>query len=145
MIRPSVAAIARVDILTADLPFRLSFGHALAERRSSTNVYVRVTLDDGEIGYGEGVPREYVTGETVEGAVAALGDRFAPPAVGRQVGLDELERPAERGGDAPEVLGLRWIGEATHRAAHAIAVLEQLADAVPRDVAGGAGDQYQRA
>jgi muconate cycloisomerase len=78
-----VAVIARVEVLTAVLPFRLSFGHALAERRSSTNIYVRVTLDDGSVGFGESVPREYVTGETVEGAVAALGDRFGPGLVGR--------------------------------------------------------------
>ena len=49
-----MARIARVDILTALLPFRLSFGHALAERRSSTNVYVKVTLDDGSIGFTQG-------------------------------------------------------------------------------------------
>ena len=55
-----------MDVLTAELPFRFSFGHALAARRSSTNVVVRVRLDDGTVGYGEGVPREYVTGETVE-------------------------------------------------------------------------------
>jgi muconate cycloisomerase len=81
----SVAGITRVDVLTAVLPFRLSFGHALAERRSSTNVYVKVTLDDGSVGFGEGVPREYVTGETVEGAVTALSERFAPALVGRTV------------------------------------------------------------
>jgi L-Ala-D/L-Glu epimerase len=73
----SVAQIARIEVLTAQLPFRFSFGHALATRRDSTNVYVRLTLDDGTVGYGEGVPREYVTGETVEGAVAALCNRFA--------------------------------------------------------------------
>jgi len=78
-----LAVISRVDIVTALLPFRLSFGHALAERRSSTNVYVKVTLDDGNVGFGEGVPREYVTGETVEGAVSALAERFGPALVGR--------------------------------------------------------------
>jgi len=80
-----LAVISRVDVLTALLPFRLSFGHALAERRSSTNVYVKVTVDDGHIGFGEGVPREYVTGETVEGAVMALAERFGPALVGRAV------------------------------------------------------------
>ena len=64
-------SVERVEVLTAELPFRFSFGHALAARRSSTNVYVRLTLDDGTVGYGEGVPREYVTGETVDGAVDA--------------------------------------------------------------------------
>jgi len=80
-----VTSISRIDIFTATLPFRLSFGHALAERRSSTNVYVRVTLDDGSVGFGEGVPREYVTGETVEGAVTAIAERYAPLVLGQAV------------------------------------------------------------
>ena len=77
--------ISRIDVLTAMLPFRLSFGHALAARRSTDNVYVRVTLDDGSVGFGEGVPRDYVTGETVEGAVTAIAERYAPCVLGRDV------------------------------------------------------------
>jgi L-alanine-DL-glutamate epimerase-like enolase superfamily enzyme len=100
-----LAAIARVDVLTAVLPFRVSFGHALAERRSSTNVYVKVTLDDGSVGYGEGVPREYVTGETIDGAVRALADRFAPALLGRAVGdadiVPTVLGEARRGAAAP--------------------------------------------
>ena len=38
----------------------------------SENLVVRVTLADGIVGYGEGVPRPYVTGETLESAFAAL-------------------------------------------------------------------------
>jgi muconate cycloisomerase len=101
----AVAVLSRVDVFTALLPFRLSFGHALAERRSSTNVYVKVTVDDGNVGYGEGVPREYVTGETVEGAVTAIVDRFAPALVGRTVSdadavpemLEDVRRSASPG------------------------------------------------
>jgi L-Ala-D/L-Glu epimerase / N-acetyl-D-glutamate racemase len=77
--------IAAVDVLTAELPFRFSFGHALAERTSSTNVYTCVRLDDGTVGYGEGVPREYVTGETVESALTALCDRLVPEVLGASV------------------------------------------------------------
>ena len=33
-----MSAIAVVDVLTAELPFRFSFGHALAERHSSTKI-----------------------------------------------------------------------------------------------------------
>jgi L-alanine-DL-glutamate epimerase-like enolase superfamily enzyme len=79
------AYIATIDIFTANLPFRFAFGHSLATRRSSENVYVRVTLDDGSVGYGEGVPRDYVTGETGETALAALTEIFAPSVIGRDV------------------------------------------------------------
>ena len=77
--------VSRIEVLTADLPFRFSFGHALAARRSSTNVYVRLSLSDGSVGWGEGVPREYVTGETVDDTVGALRDHLAPALLGRAV------------------------------------------------------------
>jgi muconate cycloisomerase len=80
-----MTAISGIDVLTVELPFRFSFGHALAERRSSTNVFVRLRLESGIVGYGEGVPREYVTGESVESALAALVQRQAPPLVGRKL------------------------------------------------------------
>lgn len=79
------ASVSEVEVMSAELPFRFAFGHALAKRRSSTNVYVKVTLSDGSIGFGEGVPREYVTGETVEDALAALCDRLGPPLLGREI------------------------------------------------------------
>lgn len=80
-----MTVITRIEVLTAQLPFRFAFGHALAERRETTNVYIKLTLDDGTTGFGEGVPREYVTGETVESAVAALCDRHAPALIGRMI------------------------------------------------------------
>lgn len=80
-----MSGVAAVDVLTVELPFRFSFGHALAERSSSTNVVVRVRLADGSVGYGEGVPREYVTGETVDGAVTALCERLVPRVMGAQL------------------------------------------------------------
>src|ERR671911_667773 len=77
--------VSHIDVLTVELPFRFSFGHALAERSSSTNVLVRLALADGSVGWGEGVPREYVTGETVDGATAALGERLGPALLGATV------------------------------------------------------------
>jgi muconate cycloisomerase len=79
------ATVDTVEVLSAQLPFRFSFGHALAARRSSTNVYVKVTLSDGSTGFGEGVPREYVTGESTDTALAVLCDGYAPALLGRAV------------------------------------------------------------
>jgi muconate cycloisomerase len=108
-----MAFVSRIEVLTARLPFRLSFGHALAARRSSTNVYVKVTLDTGDEGFGEGVPREYVTGETEESAVAGLCDRLAPALLGREVRDPEdvpcLLTDAAREGALPEKApGAAW-------------------------------------
>jgi L-alanine-DL-glutamate epimerase-like enolase superfamily enzyme len=48
------------------LPFRFSFTHAHIKRKSSQNIIVETVLDSGTKGYGESLPRDYVTGETAE-------------------------------------------------------------------------------
>lgn len=47
------------------LPFRTSFRHASANRILGQSVWVCATLD-GHSGFGEGCPRDYVTGEDLE-------------------------------------------------------------------------------
>jgi L-alanine-DL-glutamate epimerase-like enolase superfamily enzyme len=46
--------------------------HASHARTDTDNLVVRVQLSDGKVGYGEGVPREYVTGETIDTAIDLL-------------------------------------------------------------------------
>lgn len=68
------------------LPFRFSFGHSLASRSFSDNVVVQVRLTTGDgtvLGLGESVPRDYVTGETAEGAREAIEKKYAPLLLGR--------------------------------------------------------------
>jgi L-Ala-D/L-Glu epimerase / N-acetyl-D-glutamate racemase len=55
------------------LPLKRPFTHASATRRESDNVLVCCELADGTQGWGEGVPRQYVTGETPEGCLGQLG------------------------------------------------------------------------
>lgn len=65
----------RVVALTAyivQLPLRREIKHASATRRESANLLIRCRLSDGTEGWGEGVPRSYVTGETPEGALQQL-------------------------------------------------------------------------
>jgi muconate cycloisomerase len=54
------------------IPLRKPIRHASHTRTSTDNVLVRCVLPDGTEGYGEGVPREYVTGETIDTAMALL-------------------------------------------------------------------------
>jgi muconate cycloisomerase len=54
------------------LPFKRRFSHAATTRQESENVLVRCQLADGTVGWGEGVPRSYVTGETPTGCLAQL-------------------------------------------------------------------------
>lgn len=65
----------RVKAITAwqvRIPLCKPIQHASHTRTETDNVVVRVILDDGSEGFGEGVPREYVTGETIESALALL-------------------------------------------------------------------------
>jgi L-Ala-D/L-Glu epimerase len=65
----------RIRNLTAHivrLPLKRPFTHASATRDETENVLVRCELADGTVGWGEGVPRSYVTGETPEGCLAQL-------------------------------------------------------------------------
>jgi L-Ala-D/L-Glu epimerase len=65
----------RIRQLTAHvvrLPLKRRFAHASATRIESENVLVRCDLADGTTGWGEGVPRSYVTGETPEGCLSQL-------------------------------------------------------------------------
>lgn len=74
--------IKAIDTFLVTLPFRFAFGHSLATRTDSTNVIVRVTLEDGTEGFGEGVPRDYVTGENATVAQQNIKQIFSPQFVG---------------------------------------------------------------
>lgn len=71
---------------SAPIPFRMSFGHAAAERSRAENVIVVVEDGGGFIGLGEGCPRSYVTGEDVSSALAFLDARRAELS-----GIDSME------------------------------------------------------
>ena len=62
--------VERLSIQSLEIPFRISFSHASAERSCTQSVLVTATSDDGLVGHGEGCPREYVTGESIESAMA---------------------------------------------------------------------------
>ncbi|MCP9447191.1 MAG: hypothetical protein NNA22_06420 [Nitrospira sp.] len=58
--------IKNVHVQLLDIPFKQAFVHAAAVRAHTESVLVTVTNDDGVKGIGEGCPRRYVTGETVD-------------------------------------------------------------------------------
>ncbi len=76
----------RIVSLTAfeiQIPFRLTFRHALAARSGGHGILVRAEDDAGNIGFGECVPRSYVTGETPASVLAALQGHLAAGYLGR--------------------------------------------------------------
>jgi muconate cycloisomerase len=65
----------RVVELTAfqvRIPLRKPIRHASHTRTQTDNLVVKCVLEDGTTGFGEGVPRDYVTGETIDSALALL-------------------------------------------------------------------------
>lgn len=62
----------RFEIIEIKIPFRFTFRHALASRNEGHGVVVRVSTSEGIVGCGECVPRDYVTGETIESVLITL-------------------------------------------------------------------------
>ncbi|MCB9716247.1 MAG: hypothetical protein H6712_20440 [Myxococcales bacterium] len=75
------------------IPFRGSFGHALSSRSHSDAVLVELRDDQGGVGWGEILPRAYVTGETIEGVL----ERSGPALARRLLGSELLDREAVLG------------------------------------------------
>lgn len=82
--------------------------HHLASHSFSENLLVKVITDEGVEGYGEGIARKYVTGETAESSLRLLRDYLIPRINGFQAiapaDLMEALRklaPAEQRAEAP--------------------------------------------
>jgi muconate cycloisomerase len=78
-----VTSIVSFELSAVDLPFRKPFKHAAAERNSSYSLFLKCTTDTGAVGFGESLPREYVTGESRESAFAMLRDTILPRLIGK--------------------------------------------------------------
>jgi muconate cycloisomerase len=91
--------VRRLELRLVELRLRRPFRHAGHTRDHTRNLLVRAVGGDGgdRSGWGEGLPRDYVTGETESAALAAF-DQVGPAVLadGRQA-LTGLERtPALR-------------------------------------------------
>lgn len=62
--------IRSLDVYRFPTPFKVVFRHASASRGEAANIIVAARGPDGAAGYGEGCPRQYVTGETAASAGA---------------------------------------------------------------------------
>ena len=55
-----------LEIFQARVPLKVNFEHASADRSVTETVLIRAIDAAGNIGWGEGCPRHYVTGETID-------------------------------------------------------------------------------
>jgi len=94
----------QVDLYRLQIRFWLPIKHHLANHTASDNLVVKVTTDEGVVGYGEGVARQYVTGETTESGLSFLRNCLIPEINGFQPttptdladSLEELLSPEKR-------------------------------------------------
>ncbi|HEY6707937.1 MAG TPA: enolase C-terminal domain-like protein [Actinomycetota bacterium] len=84
--------MTELQLFAVDLPFKVAFRHAAAARTTSESLFLRVGLDDGAQGWGESLPRAYVSGERREEAFTLLRDSILPALLGRT-----FQSPAEVG------------------------------------------------
>lgn len=64
------------------IPLKTKIKHASHAREATDSIIIRCQLDDGSVGWGEGLPRSYVTGETIDDAFPLL----AASNLGEQLG-----------------------------------------------------------
>jgi muconate cycloisomerase len=78
----SAVRIQALELFEVDLPLRRPFRHAAAERTRSESLFLKCVTDAGAVGFGECLPRKYVTGETRESAFELLRASVLPRLVG---------------------------------------------------------------
>ena len=84
--------IVSATIYPVKIPFRQSFSHSLHARAFSDSVIVKLTTENGAVGYGEGIARPYVTGETVEASVQYIKNVLLPSIIGKTFESIDLGR-----------------------------------------------------
>jgi len=83
--------IAQLSAYQVHIPLRRKITHASFSRSESDSVVVRCQLEDGSVGWGESVPREYVTGESADSVLSQYEHADLPAVLGANWNsLDEL-------------------------------------------------------
>ncbi len=70
--------LTRLELREVEIPFRFSFKHNLAARTAARSLILRLYTGTGHVGYGEAIPRDYLTGETLESAWKDIAERWWP-------------------------------------------------------------------
>lgn len=89
--------IAKIETAEIQIPLRTPFKTALRTVDSVHDLLVRVTADNGAVGYGEAPPTAVITGDTLGSMKSAIEECIAPALVGREVeNLDGTMTALER-------------------------------------------------
>jgi len=87
------------EVYRTAIPMR-AFEHAAAARDVAEAVVVRLQFDDGGEGWGETLPRQYVTGETIDSVVRDISETLWPACAALALSrLEEAESLPRRAPD----------------------------------------------
>ena len=70
--------LKKIHLYRLQIQLCMPIKHYLAERTHSENLVVKVVTDSGVVGFGEGIARQYVTGEVMESSLRFLQDHLIP-------------------------------------------------------------------
>lgn len=70
--------IKTIECFKVNIPFQRKFVISHSARKHSESVFVNVALGNGILGWGESLPRPYVTGERQESVVKVLNKVYIP-------------------------------------------------------------------
>lgn len=70
--------VKQVDLFAIELQLNNPFVVSYGGYNSIQSIIVKITTDNGFVGYGEAVPDSYVTGETLESTYNILAHTLAP-------------------------------------------------------------------
>lgn len=125
--------IAEVAAYHVRIPLKRRIRHASHTRDENDTLVVRCRLDDGTEGWGEGLPRPYVTGETIDTAFEHLRQSNLPRQLGGEVtDLAGAVALCDRAKLIPEGTDGRGCFGNAARCAVEIAVLDAVARAIGR-------------
>jgi L-Ala-D/L-Glu epimerase len=75
--------VTELQLFAVDLPFKVTVRHAAAARTTSESLFLRARLDNGAEGWGECLPRAYVSGESRRQAFILLRETILPALLGQ--------------------------------------------------------------
>ena len=91
-----MSIINEISLYQMEIPFNFSFGHGAAKRKTSDSFLLVLRTDDGKIGIGEGLPRVYVTGETLESSTNFFIDNVFPNVAQKKDILNEIKNITDK-------------------------------------------------
>ncbi|WP_136808265.1 mandelate racemase/muconate lactonizing enzyme family protein [Desulfosediminicola flagellatus] len=86
-----MATIQGFELYKTDIPFKNAFKHAAASRKTSSSIMLKCITDANTTGYGECLPRDYVTGEKRDETFRQLKEIILPKLIGMKFSsMDEV-------------------------------------------------------